>query len=512
MKILIVDDEVIIRTGLSQVIQWEELGLTLLEPAASAEEALDRIDVEKPDILLTDIRMSGMTGLQLAEEARKRLPHLEVIILTGYDDFVYTQQAIRQNVTDYLLKTSRPEEIIRTVLKAKQSAEAKGHSRSREYQIRQDERNRKLMDWIVRGDPGAVEADWLPESRNGHWQVLVVEPDGWGISAREQSLLQFAVNNALREVLTPASFNDGRRIVAIVPALPDEQAHAQRIKTFAKLERLLKCSLVAAGGDHTARPEGLHYSYETAIEALAYKVLMKANVWDYSDICNRKGGKAVCTDEEERELCAILLDDDPLALQRWVQLYIGGLLEDADATPQTLEASLQSVVLAAHRWLDRMQTAIGKKTGSELAIAPVRYHEDLILHDGLFQHLLDVMKRYRELLADGKISHVMKAIVYIEEQVGRETGLAQVAAHVHLHPNHLSDLFKKETGMKFVDFVTRTKMHRAMELLGSAPTKINDVAARVGYDDVKYFSQTFKKFTGMTPSQYREQQSARQEH
>lgn len=511
MKILIADDEVIIRTGLSRVIKWEELGLTLLEPAASAEEALERIDAEKPDILLTDIRMSGMTGLELAEEARKRLPLLEVIILTGYDDFVYTQQAIRQNVSDYLLKTSKPEEIIRTVLKAKQRAEEKRHSLSREYQIRQEERNRKLMDWIVRGDPLAAQADWLPESPGGKWQVLIVEPDGWGQSARELSLLQFAVNNALREVLTPVSFVADHRIVAIVPALAGEQAQALRSKTLVQLERLLKCNLVAAGGTHTARPEELHQSYETALEALSYKVLMKTNVWEYADIRSRKGGKAVCTDEEERELCAILLDDDPLALQRWVQRYISALLADEEATPHTLEASLQSVVLAAHRWLDRVLSAIGKKTAGEPAIAPIRFHEDLILQDGLFKHLLDVMKCYRNLSADGKVSHVMKAIVYIEEHVGKETGLAQVAAHVHLHPNHLSDLFKKETGMKFVDFVTQTKMQKAMELLATSPAKINEVAGLVGYDDVKYFSQTFKKFTGMTPSQYREQQVARSE-
>lgn len=119
MNVLIVDDEVIIRTGLASVISWSELGLNLLPPAASAEEALERLEAERPDILITDIRMNGKTGLELAEEAAARLPGLEVIILSGYGDFAYTQQAIRQGVGDYLLKTSKPEEIIRTVLRAK---------------------------------------------------------------------------------------------------------------------------------------------------------------------------------------------------------------------------------------------------------------------------------------------------------------------------------------------------------------------------------------------------------
>src|SRR5690606_42111092 len=101
MKIMIVDDEVIIRTGLATVIKWDELVLTFLAPAASAEEAMERIPVEQPDILLTDMRMTGKTGLQLAEEAREILPSLDISILTCYDDFSYTQQAIRQGINDY---------------------------------------------------------------------------------------------------------------------------------------------------------------------------------------------------------------------------------------------------------------------------------------------------------------------------------------------------------------------------------------------------------------------------
>ena len=96
----------------ASVIAWHELGIELLTPAASAEEALTRMARERPHILMTDIRMTGRWGLELAAEGLQLLPELEVIILSGYDDFSYAQQAIRQGVTDYLLKTSKPEEII----------------------------------------------------------------------------------------------------------------------------------------------------------------------------------------------------------------------------------------------------------------------------------------------------------------------------------------------------------------------------------------------------------------
>lgn len=511
MKIMIADDEVIIRNGLSQVIQWQEIGLRLLEPAASAEEALERLDREKPDILLTDIRMSGMTGLQLADEAMRRLPHLEVIILTGYDDFAYTQQAIRQHVSDYLLKTSKPEDIIKTVLKAKQKAEEKQRSRSRELQAQRQQRNQRWIDWIVRGERTAVRSDWLPASPTGQWQVLAAEADGWGTTGQERSLLQFAVDNAVRDLIDCASFLYEGRNVIVVPAVADEFARRRRSGEFARLEKVLKCSLIVAGGLAKSNPEQLCDSYATALEAIAYRPLLRSHLWEYADIEGRRGGKSVCSQEEEKQLCAILLDDDPMALKRWVRQYADALLADEDATPHTVQASLQSVALAAHRWLDRVLLSARSKPAGEHPVVPYRYEEDPGGSEGLFQHLFETMKYCHQQLAEGKITHVQRAIVFIEEQVGRELGLSQVAEHLHLHPHHLSELFKKETGVKFVDYVTRTRMRRAMELIASTQAKISDIAISVGYEDVKYFGQMFKKHTGLTPSLYRERMASRRQ-
>ena len=198
-----------------------------------------------------------------------------------------------------------------------------------------------------------------------------------------------------------------------------------------------------------------------------------------------------------------------MALKRWVRRYVDALLADEEATPQSLQASLQSVALAAHRWLDRVLSSVRSKHAGEHAALPYRNDEDPDGSESLFQHLFDLMKYCHQQLEDGKISHVQRAIVFIEEQVGRELSLTQVADHVHLHPNHLSELFKKETGIKFVDYVTRTRMQRASELLAATPAKISEIALSVGYEDVKYFGQMFKKFAGSTPSRYRERMSGR---
>jgi len=514
MKLMIVDDEVIIRTGLATVIDWRELGITLLPPAESAEEALGRLPEERPDILLTDIRMHGRSGLELAEEAARLLPGLEVVILSGYDDFAYTQQAIRQNVSDYLLKSSRPQEIVKTMLNVKKRLEERRASLTCEERRKREEAMRQFRLRVVEGAdeaeasgeppawPALLAGGWAMRALG--WRVALVAAAGWGASAREESLLLFAVDNALKDTLPCVSFVQDGRIVAALPAEDADAEAGERLPAFAKIERLLKCTLTVVFGAAVDRPDRLHESYRTADEAFAFKPLMKRANWSYDDVVCRRGGKSVCTAEEERELSALLLENDPMRLNAWAQRYVRALADDDEATPATFEAALQSVVIAAHRWLDRVLAATGREPAQEerpcmpagkLAAAPAEL---------LFRHLHAVMELYHGKLAGGQTSHVRKALAYIEEMLGEDVGLQQIARRVHLHPNHLSDLFKKETGMRFVDYVTRKKMERAADILLSSPVKISEVAAMVGFEDVKYFGQMFKKYAGKTPSEFRD--------
>ncbi len=520
MKIMLADDEVIIRTGLAKVIKWRELGLELLEPAASAEEVMARLPVEKPDILLTDIRMNGMTGLELAAEVNKAYPQMEIIILSGYDDFSYAQQAIRNGISDYLLKTSRPEEIIKAVLKAKQRVEERNELHSLDRRKQKQEHHRQLEQWITI-EGRAASLDVPPDSllqlddvegqgriqEHYRWQVLILTAGGWGDSRPEGALLTFAIDNAIRDLMQCVSFIQQEQVIAVVRSHASGFDEQIQRSVYEKIEQLLKCEITAVAGIPVEDIGELYTSYATAKEAFGYRRLMNQKQWAYADIANRNGGKTVCTSEEEKELSSILLDDDPMVLKSWVHRYVEELLTDPDVTPQSLQAAVQSVVITAHRWLDRVLSAIGKERTSDEKPEPFDSEPGRLPLEGLFQHLYNIMKLYHHKLAEGGNTHIQKAITYIEEQIGNDLGLQQVAQHVHLHPNHVSDLFKKETGMKFVDYVTKKKMQRAMDILSQSPMKISEVAAMVGYEDVKYFGQMFKKHTGKTPSQFREANS-----
>ncbi|UUZ94241.1 response regulator [Paenibacillus sp. P25] len=372
MRIMIVDDEVIIRTGLAKVIKWDELGLELLEPAASAEEAMARIPEERPNILLTDIRMTGKSGLQLADEARQVLPELEVIILSGYDDFSYAQQAIRQGVSDYLLKSSRPEDIIKTVLRAKQRVEEKWTARSQEHFRNKEAVDRVFERWVVEGETGGIDLQMLPgyfprlfdgpEVKGGMFQVFLLSAEGWGSPLRRHRLLLFAVDNMLQDLLRCETPLQKNRIVAAL-RLADRDADPMRARRslFEKIERLLKCTLFVTAGEPVHQPDELHRSYRTADRASGYTSLLRQNVWDYVEILRRKGGKTVCSREEELELSSILLEDDPVALKGWVQRIVQEQLDDPQMTLESLGALVHSIALAAHRWLERVLDATGRE-------------------------------------------------------------------------------------------------------------------------------------------------------
>jgi two-component system response regulator YesN len=523
VRLLIVDDEVIIRTGLASVIAWHELGIELLQPAASAEEALTRMAEERPHILMTDIRMNGKSGLELAEEAMLLIPELEVIILSGYDDFSYAQQAIRNGVTDYLLKTSKPEEIIRTVLQAKGRITDRWAEKSREKQLLRENRERLFADWVIEGimhsgvcpaflEFGAASGQSTPAEREDHSangyrsrQVALIQTKGW--SGTSDALLRFAVQNMLQDVL-PGSVAQvyKQHIVCIVPAVSEDEVSVYRLEAgLSQIEQWLKCTLRAAVGKPVHRSDELHHSYHTALTAFRYRGLLDAKVWRYEDIRTRQGGKSVLTHEEETSLGTLLLDHDPVKLTAWIRELMTGLMHEPSVTPGSYAACLHSVVIAGHRWLARTLQAIGREHTARIEPwTPEPDKDAASLGDELFHHLYELMHVYHSRMGQGQAAHVQKAIGYIESSLTQDVSLQQVAGRVHLHPGHLSELFKKEMGVTFGDFVTDMRIRRAMDMLAVSPAKVSEVAAISGYEDVKYFSRLFKKHTGKTPSEYRE--------
>ncbi|TBL71450.1 response regulator transcription factor [Paenibacillus thalictri] len=520
MKILIVDDEIIIRNGLSTVINWQQLGFTLLEPAESAEEALERIPAERPDLLLTDIRMGGKDGITLVKEARELLPDLEAVLLTGYDDFAYMQQAIRHEVSDYLLKTSRPEDIIQAVIRAAKKVQDKREAASKVVLKDKEVRDHwfiKMLESGITPDLLSLQAympllgSTLDELRPERLQVVVIQAEGWGEKPSSALLLHFAVENMLRELISCETLVMNGRVAAVVRAdAAWGQEDCDGRSLLEQIEHLLKCALRCAAGVPVAAVEELHQSYRTAQQAAAYWELTREKLVAYERVCTRKGWNTLLTRYEETELGHILSGGNSLQLSQWIYAAVQAQMEHPETTYESYSSYVHSVALSGLRWLERLlaETPSAQETIHRFSVFGSEGHG--LLRDQLQTYLQSVMAAYHRLVVKGQSAYVQRAITYVKEHVGSQRiGLSDVARHVHLHHGHLSEVFKKETGMTFGDFVTREKLERAKEMLLDPAVKISEVARAVGYEDVKYFSQLFKKHFTQIPSEYREVVSAK---
>ncbi|UNK18870.1 response regulator [Paenibacillus sp. N3/727] len=516
MKVLIVDDEVIIRTGLSTVINWEGSGFSVLEPAASAEEALQRIPCEQPDIIFTDIRMTGMSGIELAREVMNERPDTEMIIISGFDEFIYAQQAMREGVSEYLLKTSRPDEIIQAAIRAK----ARIEQRRQEDELgRTQERAvnrsflRRLLASATLPDEKTVTEMWnrYPDLRitqgKHHLQVWIItfrHNDTAEEEGRAPEVLYHALGERLTELLPNGcewlQWDDS--ILLLIRTELEREGISKLEYMIRKAGEELNSDIFAACGQPVGDVRQLRRALDTAVEAASYEwLLCHKGYVHYEDISERKGVRVFCTMEEEKELAAWLRAEDPGVLKSGITELLARLRCDHQATPSSVRGYLQTLIVAGHRWLERTALSIGRSyeppNGDKLDMTELAQRPEKVL----MHHFETLIKQHAELVSG--INPVQRAVAYIHEHLGQGLSLQQVAKHVHMNSNYFSELFKRETGQNYIEFVTQAKMQKAMALLRETPAKISEVANEVGYEDMKYFNRLFKKFTGMTPSEYR---------
>lgn len=508
MKLLIVDDEVIIRTGLSTVIPWSEYGYELLRPAASAEEAIARLESERPDIVLTDIQMTGLNGFDLAREVRRLLPDTEVIILTGYDQFEYARRAITEGVGDYLLKTSRPNEIKNAIGAARERIVMRGETGNR------NERREKLLETLIQGD----EVDYatmrqsmqlLPKMKmdtNSRYIVCCIGASGWGTENGYGKLLLFAAHNIIDELVEGEAALREDHILLILPLLNGEMDRLIMLEeTLAQIEAKLKCKLYAGIGEEVGSLDELKRSFESSWRTYLYHGLIPdVRMIESRVVGSRKGSRRACTAQEKERLNELLHEGDAPALLQWMEGLIDELEADAETTPESYHAFLNAILHAAQESINRSLEDVGAEP-SEMVQAdsiPLKLAAENG-RDELISRSLELLKHYLTASGHHSMPPMNRAIAYIHEHLEEDLSLPLVAKRVQLTPHHFSEVFRRETGHTYAEFIEKVRVEKAMELLKLTDASFSEIASRVGYGDVVFFSGIFENHTGFTPWEYR---------
>ncbi|MDN4600997.1 response regulator [Paenibacillus sp. F6_3S_P_1C] len=538
IDILLVDDETYVTESLELTIPWGELGVTTVFRAASGKEALQILEENAVDLVVTDIRMPGMSGLELVEEVSNRWSHIRCILLTGHSDFQYAKKAIQLQAADYILKPVNDEEFMASVSAAITSLRDEWdefdkyhrllYSRKSDYKILRE----NLMHDLLLGRE--ITARALGEQLEQY--EIVLQPDQPAVmmlirltgrfSAMDQQsldLMEFAVGNIAEEVFGP-QFNVwfGRGPHECLVMIIQSQGWTDLVQT--NVEEL-------------KQPAGTFR--EHVIRYLQGNLSMVVTApFPFADLTTayRKGlGSLVLSGPEENTV--IYMDEElskrpenDAAQQALEELYKPPVLPQLLETKQWEAAArkLNAVFDAADRVCLSREHVYEMYLSVTSAFMYIAHKQGHLVHeidhagfDLLLAHQLiqspdklrrwatEMLAKLQEELSDQEgVQSRRHVIKQVQEMVTRDAGqdlsVKMIADKVYLHPVYLSKIYKAETGEGLGDYMIRMRMERALYLLKNTNKKIYEITSELGYQNPQYFSKMFKKHYGMTPNEYRD--------
>ncbi|MFD0670885.1 helix-turn-helix domain-containing protein [Cohnella sp. GCM10027633] len=543
-RLLIVDNEPKIVKGLQQLFE-EEVGLELeVYRAFSAAEALACLEKIKIDILLSDIRMPGMDGLELHRQVTLRWPRCHVVFLSGYDDFRYVQAALRQGGVDYVLKTDGDEAIVAAVTKAAEmltrqmETERWIKSAAEQFNETLPMLRKEYVTSLLRGEQKASQArmDELGIGLNAERDVLMVvgRVDRWReeLSPRDRTLLSYAVQKMAEELFERKALfsimTDASRFVWLLQAepesgkenaVPEEKADSLALFVQGTLESIqsasrtyLKVALSFATGSSLSEWASLPAKYAELNDVL-FHGLGEGEEMLLTDRYLAATGKE---DKSVYELQARSL------LQQLVAMQPEGSQEAkrsfSDTYAKLKEASLHcrnevEVLSEIYYGVGYLLISLSNRNrGGQAARESDDYKWPSLGEHGSWEQALryldDRLETWTQLQEDNREESTHSIIgrlkSYIADHLDQDLSLGRLSDIVYLNPSYLSRLFKQQTGVGISDYTTEMRMLKAQDLLSRSALKIHEIAGKVGFDSANYFGRFFKKETGMTPQEYRD--------
>lgn len=525
MKLIIADDEKWVRTTVKTLIPFEQLGISLVSEAANGIEALELCRLHEPDILVTDIMMPGLTGLELIKEIKHLMPKIKIIIISGYNDFEYARTAMKYGITDYLLKPVEESELIqvleRTRTEIGEQARLDKALEAGEEQVRRALPvmcGAFLNQLISRNSMTAEKIrselqKFNIEMPNNTYMVCVTAPDESldaeaerGRCDRYRSLIKRAMKRYSGAV-TFSLAQDKNIMVSILNNENNESGIREAFRVCRLiLGRKLNMSISMGISSTTHQPCMLPDIYIKACEAL------ESRFWEGGGtIASYRSGSL--PDDKIPTLSEEVLNKITLNLKlsnmRTGISYVEGL-----CSTMRKEHSLKPAIVKEFFW-QFLQSVI---TMLNIQLPFIR-HETMVtgthpyerikaslfigsLESCLTELLQKIFNFYHDKNPLDNNNLVDSAKKIIEKNFAGDISLEQVAKHVHLSPAYLSELFKKETGMSFIDYKTIIRIEYAKKLLETSMS-ISEISGKVGYSDPKYFSKLFKKITGKTIFEFR---------
>lgn len=525
-SLLIADDEPIIRRGVSTIIDWKSLGIDQIYQAGDGEEALDIIRNHHVDLLLTDIIMPFMDGLQLTEVLNREYPDIQIVILTGHEDFEYARKSIGLGVKAFILKPIGAETLyaeMQRILKGlKQQKKEKEYLADMRLQIYRSLPilQERLLNALVTSRHGnkkqiakrgqSLELDLTASG----YAVGLVAADRSSVEDRDYELYSFAVRNITYDCVgrNHLIFEDNHGNIVILFNL-DLLGEDPETTAYESLEVIIKAILLTLGMQSSAAlgrvakdVDQLYESYQTAELANESRfVLGEGNAYDSRDL------------PQSFDSFTYPFDQIRDLINRVKYFGRDSLGESLQGIRDFIEQNPGLSILNIRMIFTEITSELMKElSGSQGISQQLLDHCLNFYHDiSSFPNVDIAMERMKTLLTEtaDEIQKVKNSSsnrlidqakqVVADRYSDPELNLSATAEEIGVSTGYLSALFKKEEGINFIKYVTEIRMQKAMGLLKTTDKHTYEVAEEVGFPDSHYFSITFKKSVGLSPSEFR---------
>lgn len=520
-KTLVIDDEPLIREGLKTIIDWTEQGFEICGEAANGREGLAKVHALQPDLLILDLEMPVIGGLELLAELRKVGNKVQVLILTGYSEFVYAQKAINLGVLGYILKPIDEEELIRELKKAHLLL-----TQERKERTTDDSTLALAIDKLIEelcwgnSDPGLsaralrisqLQLPWemyrvcllALEGRSGREKKACREV----LSAYPEAVGHFAVTRAL----PPLKANRPEEMLFLLKDQAAADPHRILHRISEDLHRLTGADPFIAGGMEVTELGQVWRSHRQARKVFQQRFITSAGIFVYSEHdegsisaksnSSSKAEPVTRGEEELLERLCMAVDLNNKTMINDLLLTVQAKITARNTVPEKIKGAYLRLFLVTLENLELNEEEKKQWTGADRAILDEVYNCENLqrLHEYLRNKLLMLSDCLVQSRPDGVIRRI---IDYVQRNYHHRIKLENLAQLVNYNPAYLGKFFKNHTGLSFQAYLEQVRLTQGEKLL-QAGLKVGDVARKVGYKDPDYFNLLFKKRYGVSPSIYK---------
>jgi two-component system, response regulator YesN len=530
-KILIVDDEFIIRTGIRTSIDWESIGMMIVGEASNGKEAYEKVMSLKPDIVITDIRMPGMDGLEFTKLLKESMPKVRIVIISGYNDFKYAREALRMGVNEYLLKPIGADELIKIMLKQCEEIVRELEVIDRDTRLKSLFRENLLLiqtrfvNLVVKGERNDLQSI-IEKSRElnvdlsgEEYQVVIIDIDDFfllteNLSDREKEQFKILIKDISEEILRPSTnsmvcFSEFDYLLAIINVKASNKHNLHKIYEeiqYSVKEQQRLTVTMGVSNIYTSILD-IPKAHNEALFALRNKVFKgKAKIISINDVDKTNiTPQIIYPSSDEKEIINYLKIMEAEKLNEVLEKLYTNLIYTKASFDEIKNICLRLITIAVSQ-LDEIGVDFRKYNSKQfdpyVEIEKYETVEDIkSWMKSVFQAFIESMMNNKNEKYKGIVKVAMQ---YMNEHYREDIGVDYISAITYVTPNYFSRVFKKETGKSFTEYLNMLRIEKAKLLLKDLKLRVYEVSEEVGYNDYKIFTLNFKKYIGSTPKEYRE--------